>query len=63
MQCRKEDAEMPRQHNNNAGGFLTECKEAPCMYQGEGEKGEFQENSSGFELALMDILKGFLVME
>lgn len=38
MQCRKEDAEMPRQHNNNAGGFLTECKEAPCMYQGEGEK-------------------------
>lgn len=42
MQCRKEDAEMPRQHNNNAGGFLTECKEAPCMYQGEGKNENFK---------------------
>lgn len=28
-----------------------------------GKKGEFQENFSGFELALIDILKSFLVME
>lgn len=42
MQCRKEDAEMPRQHNNNAGGFLTECKEAPACTKGRGKKEDFK---------------------
>lgn len=26
MQCRREDAEMQPQHNNNAGGLRAECK-------------------------------------